>query len=57
LKTASPTTKKATGESVGITSLSVAQLLKVLPHDKQAIFDNTHPAILEQEVFDKVQKI
>ena len=27
------------------------------PLDKQAIFYNTHPAIIEQEVFDKVQEI
>ena len=27
------------------------------PLDKQAIFYNTHPAIIEQEVFDKVQQI
>ena len=27
------------------------------PLDKQAVFYNTHPAIIEQEVFDKVQEI
>ena len=27
------------------------------PFDKQAVFYNTHPAIIEQEVFDKVQEI
>lgn len=27
------------------------------PIDKQAVFYNTHPAIIEQEVFDKVQQI
>ena len=27
------------------------------PLDKQAVFYNTHPAIIEQEVFDKVQQI
>lgn len=27
------------------------------PVEKQAVFYNTHPAIIEQEVFDKVQEI